>query len=600
MFYKTFRYFIIAGLITAGGTVYSQQDTTLTQEVEVVKAYRPTISDANKISSMPRIEDAEHEKPAFNYSIFSQPVYNTFSVNPLKAATYAARRDEPTGFGLVRAGLGNYNRPYGELFFNSQDMRNTLFGLHGRHLSSHSKLKLEGGDRVDASFAENEAEMFLKHMFRSSILSVNLGFDHQGFNYYGYPVEPIPSVLLEDQEINYLGSRQTFSKGSFNIGLENVAARKNDFTFDFNFLYHYFGARTGQREHFGELKADIRKPYYNGTGFLEAGITFVEADTVFNRNVMAYGKSRQTWITAKPSYMIGGDVANIRFGLNGWLVLDNSADMVLKLAPVIRANLVPVKEVIKIFAGVDGNYVNNHYSGIAYENPFVDPEHHVKNTFEQLRLFGGFDGKLATKTNFKLSVDYSLIKDQPLYYLFKYRAPGGDPGEWLIDNDFDVIYDHYNRLKFNAEIFHASIDKLNIMLSGNYFVYDMETMDEPWNMPDWEASLALDYQVSGQLSLSTDLFFTGQRKGLILAVPEEDPRIPEPLTNAQLIQYENLQWEAYNLPAVFDLNFGADYKINRKLSLFAQLNNFGFRKYQQWLGYPVQSFNFMGGLSYAF
>ncbi|WP_372947025.1 hypothetical protein [Mariniphaga sp.] len=607
MFLKTTKYFLLTALAATSGNALAQRDTTLTQEVEVVKAFKPTISDANKISSMPGIEETTHEKPNFSYSIFSQPIYNTFSVNTLKAATFESAPREDTGFGLVRAGVGNYNKPYAELFFNSQNSRSTLFGLHGKHLSSHGKLKLEGEEeRVDAPFSENEAELFLKHLFRSSVLSVNLGFEHDGFNYYGYPIESVPELLkVEEQEVNYWGSRQTFSKGSFNIGLENTAARKNDFTFDFNFLYHYFGTKTGQREHFGEFMADVKKPFYNGTGFLEAGITYAQASeisdkymTTFGRNQITPGKNSQTWITAKPSYLLGGDVANVQLGVNSWIVIDSSTDMKLRLSPNIRANLVPVKEIIKIFAGIDGNFIQNNYSKIAYENPFVDPEHLVKNTFEQFRFFGGFDGKLATKTNFKFSVDYSMIKDQPLYYQFRYgNFTETNLSSSIVDNDFDVLYDNLDLLKFNLEIFHVSSEKMNLLLSGNYYVYKMETLDEPWNLPDWDAKLSLSYQVSDQLSLSSDLFFTGNRQALIMGIPGDDSR---PLTNSELLQHEDLLTESYNLSTVFDLNFNATYKITNQFSVFAQLNNFGFQQYQRWLGYPVQSFNILGGLSYAF
>lgn len=601
---KTFRYFfLIAFMAGITDVVYAQRDTVITQEVEVVKSFRPTISDANKISSMPRIEDTQHEKPSFTYSIFSQPVYNAFSVNTLKAATYASESKEEEGFGLVRAGAGNYNRPYGEIFFNSQNIRNTLFGLHGKHLSSHGKLELEGGDKVDAPFSENNAELFVKHLFRNSVLSVNLGFDHNGFNYYGYPVDPIPDILTDENQqlftgsgqINYLGTRQTFSKGSFNIGLENTAARRNDATFGFDFLYHYFGTKTGQREHFGEFMADVKKPFYTGTGFLEAGVTFVKADEIFNRNQMAPGKNQQTWLTAKPSFMLGGDVANIRLGLNAWFVVDSSTDMVAKLSPTIRANFSPVKEIINIFAGMDGNFINNHYSKIAYENPFVNPQQYVKNSMEY-RFFGGFDGKLAAKTNFKISAGYNIVKEQPLYYLFKYGTQDATLESGLVDNTFGVIYDNLNLLKFNVEVFHASINKVNLLLSGSYFVYDMETMEEAWHMPDWESKLSLTYQASDQLAFSADVFLTGQRKALILAVSGDDPR---PLSNADLLGMDP-QREIYNLPTVFDLNFNASYKITNRFSVFAQLNNFGFQKYQRWLGYPVQSFNVLGGISYAF
>jgi hypothetical protein len=49
-----------------------------------------------------------------------------------------------------------------------------------------------------------------------------------------------------------------------------------------------------------------------------------------------------------------------------------------------------------------------------------------------------------------------------------------------------------------------------------------------------------------------------------------------------------------------DLNLSGKYEFTRKLSAFVQLNNFGFRKYEKWMGYPVQSFNLLGGISYSF
>jgi hypothetical protein len=239
----------------------AQNDTTLTREVEVIKPYNPAISDANKISSMPSVEEPKHEKPSFSYSIFSQPVFNTFSVNTLKAAAFASPPKEDSGFGLIRAGVGNYNKPYGELFFNSRSMRHTIFGLHGKHLSSHGKLNLEGGDEVDAPFSDNEAEMYFKHFFDKSILTINLNMSHNGFNYYGYPKDTIPNLLKkEEQEINYLGQRQTFTRGGLNINLENASAGRNDFTFDFDFDYDYFKSKTGQTEHYGKFFADVKKP----------------------------------------------------------------------------------------------------------------------------------------------------------------------------------------------------------------------------------------------------------------------------------------------------------------------------------------------------
>lgn len=596
---KNIKYILFTFLIGAALNVAAQRDTSLTQEVEVVKAYNPTISDANKVNDMPKIEEEEQQKPTFNYSIYSQPIYSTFSVNSLKAATVAEKRKENTGLGLVRAGVGNYNKPYGEVFFNSQNTRNTIFGIHGKHLSSHGKLKLEGGDKVKAPFSENQAEMFIKHLYRNSILSVNLDFDHNGFNYYGYPVDSIPAPLKEEgQTVNYLGTKQTFSKGGINISLKNANANRRDLTYDFNFIYQYFGTKTSQREHFGEFTADINKPLNTGAGILNAGITYVQADQIYNRDLEGIAKRNQTWLFAKPAYYIGNETANIKVGFNAWFVLDNNADAVAKIAPNIRANFAPVKEIINIYAGVDGNYINNHYSKIAYENPFVNPEHDVMNSFEKLHFYGGFDGKFATKTNFKIAVDYSMINDQPLYYLVQYVYPyaGPNPDPSVIDNDFNILYDDMDLLKFNLEIFHTASERLDLLLSGNYYVYKMNSQEEAWNLPDWDAKLSLGYKITEQLSVTSDIYLIGTRKALI---SEFAGFVTTTSVSSSLIAAPPIL-KSYNLNAAFDMNFSANYKITQKFSVFAQLNNFGFQKYERWFGYSVQSFNFLGGLSYSF
>ncbi len=570
-----------------------QRDTSLTQEVEVVKSFRPTISDANKINEMPKIEEAEHQKPTFNYSIYSQPIFNTFSVNTLKAATIAETPSTENGYGIVRAGLGNYNKPYGELFFNHLNSKKSIFGLHAMHLSSLGKINLEGGDRVDAPFSKNEAELYINHFLRKSVFSVNLNFNHDGFNYYGYPKDAIPEPInKEGQTVNYQGEKQAFTKGGLNLSLSNPSVEIDDPDFSFNFLYDYFVTKTEQKEHFGKFMAKAQKPFDKGTGLLEAGVTFSQANNIVNYLTDTIGKRQQIWLTANPSYYLGNEQANVTLGVKTWFVMDNDSDAVAKITPNIHLNYVPVKNIIKLYAGITGNYNHNHYSKIAYENPFVDPEHDLKNSMEQFRFYGGFDGKFSAKTNFKIAVDYSIIKDQPLYYLREYTLadPMINPNPIIIDNDFKVLYDDLNLFKLNVEIVHRSSEKLDLSLSGNYYGYNLEEQKEAWNLPDWDANLSVNYKITEQLNVSADVFLIGTRKALII---EEPNPFLYAAGQAPILKSNNLD-------TAFDFNVRGNYSITHKFSVFAQLNNFGFQKYERWFGYPVQSFNFLAGVSYSF
>ncbi|WP_321374696.1 hypothetical protein [uncultured Draconibacterium sp.] len=589
--FKTARYILTLFLLGTAVFAQAQQDTTLTQEVEVTKAYKPTLSDANKLNSMPSIEETEHQQPTFNYSINSQPVFSTFSVNPLKAAIVETTKKEDNGYGLVRAGLGTTFRPYGEVFFNNQNSRNSLFGIHAMHLSSFDDIELEGGNKVDVPFMKNEVDLFVKHLFQDNVLSVNLDFKHDAFNYYGYPLTAVPDPLLQDdQTINYFDTKQSFAKGGINIGLKNPTAEYDDQTLGFDFTYHYFGTKTNQREHYAKFVLDVQQPMITGVGLLEGGVLYTKTNYTRPPTDSTDINGSQIIIYAKPAWFVGDETANITLGVNTWFIMVSDEDTEAKISPNVRANWTPVPELISLYAGIDGYFISNHYSKIAYENPFVDPVHDVMNSFRKFRFYGGFDGKLSKKTNFKISAEYAMTDNQPFYYLSEalYLDPAYNPAPSIVDNTFKVLYDNIDRLKLNVEVFHASSDKVDLTASVNYYSYKLDEQEEVWNLPTWDANLNIGYKVSEQLSLSADVFLMGERKALIIEqpgtiIPEDRP-----------VRHSNI------LDTAFDLNVKGNYQITNQFSVFAQLNNFGFQKYQRWFGYPVQSFNMLAGISYSF
>ncbi len=583
--FQQHKWALIAILTTATFSAQGQRDTILRQEVEVVKSFSPSAMDAQKINDIPVIKDVEHKKPSFDYSIFSQPVFSTLSVTNLQAATIIGKPKEELGFGLLRLGAGNYNKPYGEFFFNNKNIKNSIFGLHLKHLSSHGKIKLENGDMVKAPFSGNEAEMFIKHMFRRSTLSFNLNFNHDGFNYYGYPGEnPVPDSI--GIYAPYLGERQTFSKGGVNINLQNLAAGKSDPSTGFDFRYHHFGNKNGQREHYGNFTMNFKRPSDQVAILFDAGAEHSQTTNLFIDTLNTRELRKQTWIFGKPAVFIGNETVNLKAGVNFWMTFDSHYKTNFRLTPNVRFNFVPVKELINVFAGLDGNNYHNYYSAIAYENPFVDPELSVKNHFEKFRFYGGFDGKFSSRTNFKIQVDHSTFVGHPFFYMEQTTLPpnGIMPATPMVNNVFHVLYDDMKKLKFNGEITHTLGEKLNLLLGASVYKYTLDHEQEAWHMPSFDANLALSYQVTDRFRVATDIYAIGKRNALIMDITP-DTTLPD---------------EILPLDMVIDMNARGIYDITGKISAFAQLNNFGFHKYERWLGYPVQSFNFLGGISISF
>ena len=588
---------LIVLLVVSLGIQAQVKQDTLRREVEVTKAYTPTISDANKLNSMPEMKEEEVQKPTFNYNIKSQPVFSNFLLTPLKAATIETAPTVQRGYGLVRAGVGSYYRPYGEVFFNNLNSKNTVFGIHAMHLSSYGDIKLNGGDKVDAPFMKNEVELFLKNTIQRSILSIDLTLNHDAFNYYGYPEDPVPSPLLQDeQDINYFGTKQAFTKGGIHFDLDDPSAEMDEEEFGFSLDYHYFGTKTEQQENFANLTFNVRRPLTSGVGLLDAGVEYAQVKNITIQGDSAMNKTSTTILFAKPAWYLGDENANVSLGLSAWFVLQTDEDTQAKLAPNIHANWVPVDEILKIYAGIDGAFQHNNYSTIAYENPYVNPDHNVENSMQQFRFYGGFDGRMSKKTTYKISAEYAMNTNKPFYYLKEdyYLDPAYNPAPLLVDNTFAILYDDINRLKLNAELLHASSDKLDLLISVNYYGYKMDKQDEAWNLPSWDATVSASYKATEQLSFTADVYLIGDRKALIVENP--DPTIAYP---ANIIPPAAI-YKSYNLNTAFDLNLKSNYQITSKFSVFAQLNNFGFQQYERWFGYPVQSFNALAGISYAF
>ncbi len=576
----------------------AQRDTSLTKEVEVVKAYQPSVSDAYKINDIPTIKEEEHQKPVFDYTIYSQPIFSAFSVNTLQAAKIADRKEEEQGFGLLKMGAGNYGKPYVDFFFNNKDTKKSIFGLRYKHLSSHGKVKLKGEDKVKAPFSENYAEMFMKRYYSKYALKFNVSFKRDAFNYYGYPEDPVPSFIInETSNPSYFGTKQAFNKGAISLSLVNTSKSKYDPTLGFDLDYHYFGTKTGQREHFAKAEAHVSKPVKNTTVTMDAGALFVRDDKIFNRTTNIEGVRQQIMFFAKPAFYVKNDWANFKAGANAYVVLDNDEDLVIKATPNALLNLIPMEGIFNIFAGIDGNLNINSYSRIAYENAYVDPKHDVKNSFHQFRFFGGFDGKFSSKTNFKVSADYTMIKDHGFYYLEESFNPISSvtPTPTFVENDFSVLYDDMDMLKFNFEVYHTATDNLNLLFSANYYTYETKAQLEAWNLPQFDAKVSVGFNVTDQLEITSDLFLIGKRTGLIIETDQFNSPIPvDPLTLSAAF------YKMYTLDTTIDMNMGATYHFTHNLAAFAQLNNFGFQKYERWLGYPVQGFNFLAGVSYSF
>ena len=575
------------GLLMGAGNAMAQKDSLkLKQEVEVVKAYQPSILDAQKINDIPQIKPEQTEAPTFDYSIFSKPVFSTFDPTPVAAAKMVGDPKEPLGLGLLKLGFGNYLTPYGELFFNAQPTQKSNFGMHFSHLSSSGKVKLLNEDLVKAPESENTAEIFGKKFFRKSTLFGSLAFDRKAFTYYGYAGDRLSDALKEEM-IPHYQDKQYFSKGTATVHLKSETLSTAELNYDFGAKYHYFISKTGQTEHEVVLSGDVSKNIDNALGLLSASLTVYKADSIMNRFYSEFGKKQQTILRANPSVMWSTENASLQLGLNTAMILDIDTDTDFKIWPKVKAEWSPVPQVLTLFAGVDGHLQHNTYSAIAAENPYADPYHDVANTNYKYIVSGGFKGKLTSKTNYVAEASWSAIEKQHFYVIEGTNIFTEGATTRNLNNTFNWVYDDVNILKLSGEVMHSVSDDFSVRLLGNYYSYDLKSLEKPWQMPNFDFTLSGVYKPAEQLKFTADIIAVGSRTALM---NDYSPNFSlAPPTSHEI-----------SMDPIIDLNVGAEYQFSPKLNFFAKLNNFGFQKYEQWLGYTNKGLNWLAGISYSF
>ena len=102
----------------------------------------------------------------------------------------------------------------------------------------------------------------------------------------------------------------------------------------------------------------------------------------------------------------------------------------------------------------------------------------------------------------------------------------------------------------------------------------------------WNASAT--YRLIDGLSISANATYVGERYSVTQSALYGDTT---PLDNGN---YE------LRLPGYLDLNVTSNYTYNDRLGGWVTFANVANAKYAEWGGYPVQGFQLLGGVHYAF
>jgi len=567
----------------SAGSAFAQRDTTkLNQSVEVMKAYHPSISNANKVNLLPVASDTTRFTPEFKYSIDSQPVKTGFAASPIGAADVNGRPTKDLSPGFLKLGAGTYSTLYGEFFLNLPKSNFATFGLHLRHLSSDGKIKLREGDLVEAPYSQNNAAIFGAINVGELVLSTDLTYNRDAVRYYGYP------VAIPANSVAGYGLKQIYQGGDIRIVLKNNEKSQSEMKFNSGFHLDFFDSKTGQKETNAGFFGKFDYNFGEVRGILDLSYDHLATDSINIGSPAAPRSKTEGWLRIAPSVRLDGDNWSLRGGIKFIAVQDKVEGNSTKLYPDFEFNFKPIEGMLTLYAGFNGDFKSNSYSDIANENYWADPRHNVRNTDYSYIVSGGLKGKLTREISYNVGMKYSKAKDLYFYVQnsFDDFSSSTSPAPVIYNNAFDLAYDNAGIFNLSTEFSYVSGKDLSVVLKGNYYNYTLESLPFAPQKPNFDMTASAGFRIIDRLTGFTDLEVIGKRKALVKYFSPLSSEVPAD--------------KVFSMDPSVRLNIGATYEMTSKFKLFGRVDNLLNLQNEMWLGYASQGLRLLAGVTYSF
>lgn len=573
-------------LVLLNGHVALAQEE-INQDVKVVKEYTPTVSDAYKVNYMPVLADSSYTKPQFNYRILSTSVATNYQPTPIAAAKINTSRKEYLHKSYLKGGVGNYSTILAELGYNILENEKYVLGLNAGHVTSLGSITLEDDNSVDAPFHDTWAIADFKHFFDDKTLSVDMSFDHNMYEYYGYQTLMgddaywLPNGELASGYQFIPDVEQRLSQFQATVGLSNNVVDERKMRYQAYAGINTFGNLTGVNQFGVKLGGKLYQPIGDLALDLNGGIESYKTSVPDSIGPMyTFDERSQLLISVNPSVAFNFDRARLKVGLLVAGLIDTEGDE-FYLTPDVMGELTVVEGIVTVYGGINGRVNANDYATMLYENAFASADVNVRSSVYGLNLLAGIKGNFSSSTSFSAGIEYGIFNNEHFWVNKTYTTPeeGAEPLNVLhYSNMFDVVYDDGELLTVKGELLYKPKQTMEFLLRGAYYGWSLDSQEKAWHKPEVELGLEGNVNVVENLYVNAGISYYGERWAYDVT------------SDSGLKQ----------LKGIVDVNLGAEYYFSKQWSFWASVNNMAAAKYYKWNGYPMQGLNAKAGVIFSF
>jgi len=551
------KYLIIGILNLVWFYSFAQDKDLGDKEYVIVKDYKPVLAESNKISDTPDGDTAN------------------FEAGVIKAVKI---KDEPIPKlyrSLAKLGLGNYNTYTGELFYNSSRSKNSQAGVHLKHYSGRPNLV---EDRTGL-FSQNVGEVYGKYFLDHATFNGKFGYDRDVFHYYGFydTHNEMDSVIATKDD----DTKQRFNNFNFSAGIKSNWVTGDHIDYDATLEYNGLNDLFEVKENNFMVRGGAGKKFDENYFGLNLDFDyFKKTEADFERTDEFSNLSRYI-VNMNPYFKRNFDRIHLNVGFN-FALEHNSGPVAAHFYPDVNVTVPIAENIVYVFADVTGRMVKKNYKTLTDENPFTIPSVKMEhNESHDIALDGGLKGNFSSKVSFLAMIKYTKMSNMVLFVNDTALYVSGSDST-VHGNMFNIVYDDGTVLNLHAEVSYRHSDKLSISFAYDYLNWEVELQEKAWHKPGSEARLMLRYNLKDKLQANVTFLTAGSQYGRAFTTDSIPQVVP------------------VKLKGYYDFNLGLEYRYNKLLSFYFNLNNLFFSRYEQWYGYPSEKFNFLGGLTYSF
>ena len=498
----------------------------------------------------------------YNYSDFKLNLPDRES--KVKVLSVAPDSGKVLPQGYLKASGGNLGTAYLEGWYGSRQTDKYAFGAHIKHFSSQ-----KGPVSTPPSGnSENRADLFSKYFLPKAVLTGNLNYSRNAYNFYGYT----PAA-----EVNKDSSKQIFSSIGFNIGL---ASFNDSSKFQYNTSLGFTSFKN--RYDASETRLDLA---FNGTYAVneKSGIA-LNSELMLSKYQDSATTGRNLF-NFSPFWYYRHKHLNVQAGVN---LSVQSADSAPHIYPHLNLDYAFIQTRMVGFIGVTGSMQKQTYQSMAAANPYLAPDQVLQNTNKMLELSTGLRG---TEGNFSWLARIAFLNVRNLSLFvnnFGFSKLGPNAGSGPDSSRFIIAYD-----KGTAGILQSTVqagynlpNKFWLNAQADFYNYSLSQVmvgytklpEEAYHLPALKTALNAGIYLGPKFKLNTGLYL---QQGIKAFTP-------------------NKTESEYTLPVTADWSLGAEYLFSPNLGVFAQAYNLLNQQNRRYYNYSTQPLLLLGGLSLRF